>query len=197
MMGKLHNNEKGFGAVEGLLIIAVVVLIGVVGYMVYKNQHKTKTASVTTTTATKVTAPTKTATTQPTSTTSTTPSVVIKEWGIKIEFADASNVTYKIAGNPVGETPPDGSAQYVDSAGLYLLTSITTDPGCQYLGIGVNRAKPITAQAKASAIGGYVYSFAGGPGPCDGDPSGTINNLRAKITSQEIGSGKYTISVVQ
>lgn len=36
VMGKLRNNEKGFGAVEGLLIVAVVVLIGVVGYMVTK-----------------------------------------------------------------------------------------------------------------------------------------------------------------
>src|SRR5215471_5059375 len=44
MMGKLRNNEKGFGAIEGLLIVAVVVLLGVVGYMVYKN-HITATTN--------------------------------------------------------------------------------------------------------------------------------------------------------
>jgi hypothetical protein len=41
IVGKLRNNQKGFGAVEGVLIVAVVVLLGVVGYMVYKNHNKT------------------------------------------------------------------------------------------------------------------------------------------------------------
>jgi len=88
---------------------------------------------------------------------------------------------------PGGDTP-DGSAEYTDSAGLYLLPSITTDPGCQALGIGINRAKPLTADAKAKAINGYVYDFTGGPGACDGDPggvNGSINQLRGKIDGQE------------
>ena len=125
--------------------------------------------------------------------------LVIKEWGINVAFADANSVTYKIAGSPGGDTP-DGSAAYVDSAGLYLLPSITTDPGCQALGIAINRAKPLTAEAKSRAIGGYVYDFTGGPGACDGDPggvNGSINQLRGKIDGQEIGSGKYTIKATQ
>ncbi len=46
-MGKLRNNQKGFGAVEGILILVIVALIGVVGFMAYKNHHKTVSSSTT------------------------------------------------------------------------------------------------------------------------------------------------------
>jgi Tfp pilus assembly protein PilE len=49
-MRKIKNNQKGFGAVEGLLVLVIIVLICVVGYMVYKNHHKA-TASASTTAA--------------------------------------------------------------------------------------------------------------------------------------------------
>jgi hypothetical protein len=42
-MGKLNRNNKGFGGIELLLIIVVVVLLGVVGWFVYKHDHKTVT----------------------------------------------------------------------------------------------------------------------------------------------------------
>jgi len=45
-MSKLHKNNKGFSAVEGLLIVVIVALVGVVGYMVYKNHHKITTNTV-------------------------------------------------------------------------------------------------------------------------------------------------------
>jgi Flp pilus assembly pilin Flp len=48
-MNKISKNEKGFTAVEGLLIILILVVIGAVGYMVYHNDHKNKTTSVTAT----------------------------------------------------------------------------------------------------------------------------------------------------
>jgi hypothetical protein len=42
---KRIKNQSGFTAVEGLLIVLILVVIGSVGYMVYHNNHKTKTAS--------------------------------------------------------------------------------------------------------------------------------------------------------
>jgi hypothetical protein len=50
-MNKLSKNQKGFTAVEGLLIILILVVIGGVGYMVYHNNHKTKPVAASTTTA--------------------------------------------------------------------------------------------------------------------------------------------------
>ena len=58
-MGKLRNNQSGFGAVEGILVLVIVVLIGVVGFMVYKNHNKTKPTPVASTTTTKPTASTQ------------------------------------------------------------------------------------------------------------------------------------------
>ena len=55
-MVKLYKNETGFGAVEGILVLVIMVLIGVVGFMVYNNHHKKTTASsVATSTLTKPT----------------------------------------------------------------------------------------------------------------------------------------------
>jgi Tfp pilus assembly protein PilE len=193
--------RSGFSVIEVLLVVLVIAALAVTGLVVYQH-HKSSSAKntatappVQTTTQQKSTTTTHPEATDTTPPASTTPSLIIKEWGIKVEFADANSVTYRIAGSPGGDTP-DGSAEYVDSAVLYLLPSITTDPSCQELGIEINRAKPLTAEAKSKVIGGYVYDFTGGPGACDGDPggvNGSINQLRGKIDGQEIGSGKYTI----
>lgn len=40
-MGKIQKNQQGFGAVEAVLVLVIVILIGVVGWMVYKNHNKT------------------------------------------------------------------------------------------------------------------------------------------------------------
>jgi hypothetical protein len=51
----MRNNQKGFSAVETILVLTVIILIAVVGWLVYKVEHKTTTqatgSSVTTPTA--------------------------------------------------------------------------------------------------------------------------------------------------
>jgi Tfp pilus assembly protein PilE len=56
-MGKIRQNEAGFSPVEVVLVIVVVALIGVVGWLVYKNHNKSTNTSSTTanTTSTKTT----------------------------------------------------------------------------------------------------------------------------------------------
>jgi hypothetical protein len=49
-MGKLHKNEDGFGTIEIILVIFVVVLMGIAGWLVYKNHNKTNDAKTTTST---------------------------------------------------------------------------------------------------------------------------------------------------
>ena len=48
-MNKISKNQKGFTAVEVLLTILILVVIGAVGYMVYHNEHKPKVTNVSTT----------------------------------------------------------------------------------------------------------------------------------------------------
>lgn len=50
-MYKLRNNQQGFGAVEIILVVAVIVLLGVAGWLVYRNHHKATNTSPTTTTS--------------------------------------------------------------------------------------------------------------------------------------------------
>lgn len=57
-MGKLQKSEKGFSAVEIILVLVIVVLIGAVGWLIYRNHHKATTAAVTTTASTKPVTPT-------------------------------------------------------------------------------------------------------------------------------------------
>ena len=44
-MNRVSKNQKGFSTIELILIIAVVSMIGVVGYLVYKNNHQTVSQS--------------------------------------------------------------------------------------------------------------------------------------------------------
>ncbi len=47
-MNKLLRNENGFGAVEIIMLIVIIGLLGTVGYFVYKNHHQpTKVVTVT------------------------------------------------------------------------------------------------------------------------------------------------------
>ena len=57
-MSKIPKNEKGFSGVEVVLAVVIVALIAVVGWLAYKNHHKTTPTLTNSTT-------TKTATTTP------------------------------------------------------------------------------------------------------------------------------------
>lgn len=150
-MGKLRNNEKGFGAVEGLLIVAVVVLLGVVGYMVYKNHNKTTTpTTASTTTSTKTTTtPAKTTATPTTvdpyagwKTASTVGNVSVKypsSWTVKDNSSSNNNRA------ALTITSPDGSIFAVQNGivqpgGLVVATSspVTFNKQSEYLLYGTD-----------------------------------------------------------
>jgi len=40
-MSKLKTNQKGFSAVELIMVFVIIALLGAVGYMIYKNHHQT------------------------------------------------------------------------------------------------------------------------------------------------------------
>jgi len=65
-MRKLQKNENGFSAVELVLVLVIIVLIGAVGWLVYKDNHKNTTTSAKSTSAS-----TKSSTSTSTKTTTT------------------------------------------------------------------------------------------------------------------------------
>jgi Tfp pilus assembly protein PilV len=43
----MKKNQTGFSAIEGLIVVVVVVAVGVLGYYVYQHNYKTKAGVVT------------------------------------------------------------------------------------------------------------------------------------------------------
>ena len=142
-MGKLHNNEKGFGAIEGLLIVAVVVLLGVVGYMVYKNHNK---ANTTPTTTTKITS------TTPAKTTTTTPAV---DPYVGWQTYSNSQVSFKYPSGWTASKGPGNSQSTIADATSpgFTTTSMTT---------AQNSGAPVTLYLQLSTSSSTVY--------CSNDP---------------------------
>jgi hypothetical protein len=67
-MDKLRNSQSGFGVVEVVLIVVIIALIGLAGWFVYRDHHKTTVANTTISSSSKpaTSTSTKTATTTPT-----------------------------------------------------------------------------------------------------------------------------------
>jgi cytoskeletal protein RodZ len=129
-MGKLNNDNNGFGGVELLLAIVIVVLLGVVGWFVYKDHNKTTTAKVATVikTVTKTTAATSSSTS--TSTTSTTSVFKIPELGIEVTVPNSiKNIVYNV--DPSGTL---STGQTYQSVTLSTQTLTSLDANCSVNG---------------------------------------------------------------
>lgn len=104
-MNKIQKDELGFSAIEFVMLLIIIILIGTVGYFVYKNHNQTvKDVSLTKTV--------KSTTTNPTTTSSSTETSLIKipEMSIALTVPSSlSDITYHYSVNdPVGNTPVSG-----------------------------------------------------------------------------------------
>ncbi|MEO6761043.1 MAG: prepilin-type N-terminal cleavage/methylation domain-containing protein [Candidatus Saccharimonadales bacterium] len=121
-------------------------------------------------------------------------SLAIKEWGIKVSFEDAAKVTYDSPTDCSGDYGIEGSA---DCINLLLKSSVTTVEACKEIGVSIMRADKSNDPGSRWIIGNYSYSMHGGPGACmDGVPDSqqpsALNQLRAKITSIELGAAIFS-----
>ena len=134
-MQKLKNNEKGFGTVEAILLVVIVILIGAVGYLVYKNHHNVTTKVVTVTKT--VTSPSKA------TSNNKTPAqqyLTITAWGVRIP-------------QPSGDTL-SVSAQTCDQPGDTVLS------GCYVVVNSQDLAKTVgSCTANVSGKVGYFYKM--------------------------------------
>ncbi|MDB5163618.1 MAG: hypothetical protein JWS12_235 [Candidatus Saccharibacteria bacterium] len=92
-------NSKGFSAVEALLILIIVGVIGFVGWYVYKSQKDTnKTLNNTSQGASTPQKVTKTPTSSsPQSMTTTQKSLTVKEWGVQVPLdANTTDLYYTL-----------------------------------------------------------------------------------------------------
>src|SRR6185503_5287247 len=95
------KTQKGFAALESLLILAIIAVIGGIGWYAYNSKSKTdKILSQADKISQDAPLATKKSSISPTSQNYLT----IKEWGIKIKLTDASKITYTYS-NKSGNTP--------------------------------------------------------------------------------------------
>lgn len=134
-MGKLRNNQKGFTAVEVLLVILILVVLGAVGYMVYHNDHETKTVNTADTSSNKpaTTAKTSTSTTSSSSQSSATSATTvfkIPELGIEVTVPNSiKDIVYKVNSSGTVST-----GQQVQSVTLSTQTLTNLDSDCSVNG---------------------------------------------------------------
>lgn len=127
MMGKLRNNQKGFGTVEIILIVVIVALIGVVGWFVYKNHNKTTPSSTTTANTTSFT-PTKTTTT-PKSVDPTVNWLEYKATHYTIKFADGWVIMKKQSSNDSFFTTDNNDLKYKAGQKAVVKDYVQSGPG--------------------------------------------------------------------
>ena len=151
-MSKLSNNDQGFSAIELVMIIVIICLIGAVAYFVYKNHHQ----------PTKVVTITKTVTTTSKTTTSKTP---ISSSSVSTLLTNFYNQYIAIAGNRTQES------QLVKQYGTSnLQTYFTPKTGYSYpadpilcaqatpSGISVTDIETTSDTATASVVEGFTPS---------------------------------------
>ena len=97
-MGKMNKNQSGFSAVEALLILIIVGILGFTGYFVWHaKQSADKSLTPNNSTTPVIKKKTTTNQTQPTTSTSQTSQqqyLAIKEWGVKIPLASSISTAY-------------------------------------------------------------------------------------------------------
>ncbi len=205
-MSKLRNNEKGFGVVEGLLIVAVVVLLGVVGYMVYKNHHKTTTVSATktTTSSTKpATSSTSKSTAPSTTTTPQTATLKIPELGIQIVNipSSISDLNYAIT----GKDSTGGSIAEISTVSLSKL-----DPSCSptghvsadgtlasYEGTYDSSSAPLDNTAFVKQFNGFWIAYSHPESQCSNTASTEALHVSQTATFQTLATNPANIEAMQ
>jgi hypothetical protein len=124
-MGEIRNNETGFSAIEVVLVLVIVALIGGVGYFVYKNHHKATTTSVVTTANTKPT----TNTTSTKTTTTTQPSVNLTTIKASDGFSFSYPTDWSVTAYGKDESVNGGQVQPTDSTAIqWLMTKSFDNP---------------------------------------------------------------------
>lgn len=171
-MVKSTSNEKGFSVIELVLVLVIVALVGVVGFLAYKDQAEKSTAHPASTSTTKQTTTTPAATAAPTTSANY---LVIKEWGVEIKMADANKVQYNYTGKPGTNT----NGSYDSSIELSIKPDYLQDKTCM-LSVGMSRTTTLSSIAPSSyqnykQVGSNFYFEDGSPYSCGNQADDTLD----------------------
>lgn len=163
-MGKVRNNLSGFSAIEGLLILVIIGILGFTGWFVWhakQSADKSLTSNNSTTPVIKKKAATKIVTK---STDQTASYFVVKEWGLRFKVPNGlADVKYVIDGDELGfyAKPTGSTVQYrTDYA-----KAVSNPDGSSYLQYATGTLYRSTASTEDRAggsvtgkkLGNYYY----------------------------------------
>ena len=171
----LSNDQRGFGVIEILLVVAVVAALSFVGYRVYQARTTQPVAQ----------SDQQSTSSNPTPSAKQTQAnqLAIKEWGIKIKMQDSSKLSYSLStetrdgadvlqGNPPYEVlTPTIKSEFVSSK------------GCEDIGFSLYRTKQklTSSDGLNRLVGGYYYFVTGSGGTCHESDNHPDDILRARI----------------
>jgi len=182
------SSQKGFGAVEVLLIIVIVGILGFVGYRAYvtyttdhdadpgQDSYKFKEDNTAQDDNTK-------------DETSDTQSghLAFTEWDLKLKMPDASKVTYTYSAKAGNEFY---IGKYDSSVSVTVKHEYLQDKSCDDIGVSMYRGKNKPDRISRK-IGSSYYWVAGGPGNCSDDPDNNpddilLNKIRTSFTETNL-----------
>lgn len=197
-MGIFHKNESGFSVVEVVLVLVIVALIGIVGWLVYKDHHKTNTTNVTTSSSNNP----ATTTTTPTDTPSNLPQVFkANSYGFQFTYPQKWSVKSVAPTSPVqGYSGERILAEYTISPDVvpasYPNTSVTIDYRV------IDNSKGITPQQyyEDASVGGMGNGIleqgeTDSSTPINGLPTYTRTTPYQQAPDYVIGVGKYLVYI--
>lgn len=192
-------NQKGFTALETVLIIVVLAVIGGAGYYVYHQNHKTKTAQ----TQNSASKTDSTASSQASKPASKTKYLSIKEWGVQAPVTNGDTLTYKF----------DSGSQ---ATAMIISQKLSQNYDCKTYGAGgISRYKGTdpasdsgltaksgqtvaqyaqTASLTYKHLGDYYYFFDHDQAACGNITAGTNNPTDGEDAQQ--AANAYTESLV-
>ena len=165
-MNKHTKNQKGFGAVEMLLLVLIVLVAAFAGYYVAHNHNQTK----------------------PVASTSVQKYVTIKEWDARAPYNGSLTLEYGVLKN--GVNIASFSSSQLDNAGCkYDLTKYTGgggdivrfDSASQYMGTTAASYASTLSSTKYGHIGNYYFFYVSPGGPCSSSSSAQATQDQTQI----------------
>ena len=169
-------DQKGFSAIEALLMVIILLLIGFIGYYVWHSQHETnKTYS----------SAAKTAQSSPPRSTrkaaDNTGMLVIKEWGVEAPYTGSLSLSYAVGSGTGNNSASFSSKELTDASTDCIrrggaIARYGTDADASSIGGDGKTAAQYASTLSAGTYGhagDYYYFFVHDQGACGNNPSAT------------------------
>jgi hypothetical protein len=177
----MNKNESGFSGVELVLVLVIVVLIGVVGWLVYDNHHKSTVASTNSSTSTSAKTPNATPS-------STQKYLTITEWGTRIPYSGNDTLSYKL------NTADSNDATIISKnlADTYNCTDFGAGNIARLAPDAIIDPGPATAAETAKTdpadypyLNGYYYNFGHDQAACSDKAAGNTAGASAESAAND------------